>query len=113
MEKSILIVEDEEYVEVWERMLKREGFNPIIYSSGLEAVESIENGLKYSLALVDLSLPRISGEDIIALSKKLNPNVPVISISGYAKDPSSSINHIIKPVGNKELIDIIKGILEK
>lgn len=81
-EKSILFVDDELTTSISE-LLEYSGFLVISCESGREALQEIESGLRYDLALVDLALPDIDGWDVIRASKRRNPRVPVLVRSAY------------------------------
>ena len=57
----------------------------VCYSNGKKAIDDIEFGLKYDVALIDLSLPGVDGLEVMNISKKVNPDIPIISISGYSR----------------------------
>jgi two-component system repressor protein LuxO len=82
MKGTILLVDDKanrHMIAVLEEM----GFLVCTYYDGRDAIRDIKDNLKYQLALVDLSLSDISGEDVVEASKEVNPDVPVIGISAY------------------------------
>lgn len=86
--KSVLIVDDDKAGEVIATCLEKLGYYTIYYQNGSQAFEQIESGLKYRIAIIDYSLSDISGNEIVLLSKKMNPDSPVIVTSGYNK-----VNH--------------------
>ena len=86
MAGSILVVDDE-HGRDFQACLEEAGHLVTLYRNGREAFDDINAGLRYELAIIYLSLPEYGGDDIISISKKLNPQVPVISISGYNMRP--------------------------
>jgi len=113
MKGSILIVEDECFGESFKKIFEEENYFVILYKNGLEAIDQIENGLIYELAIIDLSLPLIDGEEVIKTSKEINPNIPVLSFSGYSHKPKNSDRHITKPIFTEDLIKIIDDYFSK
>jgi CheY-like chemotaxis protein len=122
--KSILVVDDDFAFQLKE-LLGYQGYNNIFaYENGPEAYDTIEQGrVKYDLLIVDCSLGnnedsrnggdfcrhQIEGQDIINLSNKLNPSVPIISFSCYDEKPKGSGRHIVKPIMFDALLEIISS----
>ena len=113
MKGLILLAEDESGIAVkLTRFLEKKGYLVQAYNDGRKLVDDIKDGLKYQLAVVDLSFPYVDGHEIIRLSKKVNPSVPVISASGYDFKPQESDTHLTKPYGFDELEEILGKLLE-
>jgi len=109
--KSVLIVDDDKAGEVIATCLEKLGYYTIYYQTGSQAFEQIESGLKYRIAIIDYSLSDIAGNEIVLLSKKMNPDSPVIVTSGY-----NNVNHdgdlfVQKPFEMKLLEDKINLFL--
>ena len=71
------------------------GYLAVGYGDGLEAIEAIRGDLKYNMALIDLELPHCNGIEVMEASKKVNPNVPVILMSGYNDRPATKADEFI------------------
>jgi len=81
---KILIVDDDKTIaDILEDLISDTGRSVDVYYDGLAAVESIQNNF-YDLIIVDLVMPRVGGLDILKYAKKINPDVIVIIITGYA-----------------------------
>ncbi len=116
--KSILIVEDDPFIgDDFRAFLEEEGYNVMLFDDGIEARGLMEGGLPYQLAIIDISLPHISGIDLINLSKSQRPDVPVISISGYSesdfKYPLPSDSRLKKPIFSADLISVVRSYFDK
>ncbi|MDE6844358.1 MAG: response regulator transcription factor [Lachnospiraceae bacterium] len=108
MKNNILVVDDDVYIgNMMEEMLTREGYGVMRAYSGTEAALLIENVKKPDLILLDLMLPGLSGEELLA---KLD-GVPVIVVS--AKNDTDdkvqlllggAADYITKPFEGKELL---------
>ncbi|MEK6875380.1 MAG: response regulator [Nanoarchaeota archaeon] len=109
---SVLIVEDSRIcVEMMSSLLRKRGFYINYYQEAKKAIEEIENGLLYDIAIVDRSLgdsEAYSGDDVIDLSKKINPDIPVISFCGYKTKALRADGHLVKPVSLDRIIEEIK-----
>jgi DNA-binding response OmpR family regulator len=81
---KILIVDDDKTIaDILKDLISDTGRSVDVYYDGLAAVESIQNNF-YDLIIVDLVMPRVGGLDILKYAKKINPDVIVIIITGYA-----------------------------
>ena len=79
----------------------------MLYENGMALCKDIYEGLKYDIAFVDLSLPKVDGDVIAHLSKELNPKVPVVTMSGYGYVPKCSNMHLTKPITPEILEKIV------
>ena len=104
----ILLVEDNlAQLENLKESLEERGYFIIPFHDGYGATTFINEGYDYKLGIVDLSLPDCDGEIVIKTSKKANPEVPVISSSGYylgtvARLRLGSDQHIVKGLYHNE-----------
>lgn len=81
---KILIVDDDKTIaDILKDLILDRGRSVDVYYDGLAAVESIQNNF-YDLIIVDLVMPRVGGLDVLKYAKKINPDVIVIIITGYA-----------------------------
>ena len=82
---TVLVVDDEETVrKVSSRMLESIGFDVELAVDGMDGVEHFKAmGDRLRLVLLDLTMPRMDGEQAFREFQKLNPKVPVILMSGF------------------------------
>ena len=87
MGASILLVEDEPGIQLAIRgLLRREGHQTAVASSGSEAIQLLADGA-FDLVLTDLSLPDgVSGLDIVRHVGTHQPGTPVILITAYGSE---------------------------
>lgn len=83
----------------------------MLYKNGMALSKDIYDGLKYDIAFVDLSLPEVDGDAIAHLSKQLNPQIPVVTMSGYDYAPKCSDRHLTKPITPEILEKIVDEFL--
>jgi len=84
---TVLVVEDEEGVrEVVSRMLQRLGFQVLEAGDGIEALEVIEqhDGI-LTAVLLDLSMPRMAGQETLFHLRERTPDLPIVLMSGYTE----------------------------
>jgi DNA-binding NarL/FixJ family response regulator len=82
---SILIVEDHAILgKALVRLLTEKAAHNVIgvLGSAEEALEQLPN-LRMDLALIDVSLPKMNGIQLVALMHQKQPNLPCLVISGH------------------------------
>ena len=117
----ILIVDDEEVLrEVLDAVLRREGFDVVMASSGEEALSVLDEDEAIDLVIVDIMLPGISGIDTLRAVRIANPNLPVIVITAYSSIDGAieamkhgAFHYIPKPFKNEEVILTVNKALEQ
>jgi DNA-binding response OmpR family regulator len=77
----ILLVDDEIItLKITRKLLMENGYDVDITSSSSEAMNLLGN-LSYDLVIVDITMPSISGFDLIQLMQSFDYNIPVIFLS--------------------------------
>lgn len=85
MKKRLLVVDDNKGVRfLLKELLSAEGYEILDARNGEEALSYAAN-CKFSLVLLDIKMPGISGIEVLNHLKKINPNLPVILISAYSE----------------------------
>eukprot|EP01037_Dinobryon_pediforme_P006979 gene6980-7047_t len=115
---TVLLVEDEEAVRAFgARALTARGYTVLEASSGLEALEQIEeHGGKVDLIVSDVVMPEMDGPTMFGELRKRGINVRVIFVSGYAEDAfaknlpeGEDFGFLPKPFSLKQLIETVKA----
>jgi len=85
MEQSRLLIVDDEAVirDGLKRVLEGESFLVETCSSGFHAIEIMQQR-EFDLIITDLKMPGMNGIEVLKSVRTLQPNVPVILITGYA-----------------------------
>jgi PAS domain S-box-containing protein len=83
----VLVVDDEDTVRaVTARTLESLGFTPLTAVDGVEGVRLFrEHAGVLRLVLLDLTMPHMDGEEAYRELCRINPNVPVILMSGFTE----------------------------
>ncbi|MCU0691756.1 MAG: PAS domain S-box protein [Polyangiaceae bacterium] len=83
----ILVVDDEDMVRsVSQAVLVKHGFQVVTACDGLEAVEMVRaRGHEVVLVLLDMTMPRMSGEEAFREIRRLQPSLPIVLTSGYSE----------------------------
>jgi DNA-binding NtrC family response regulator len=82
------VVDDEELVRrSTVRLLEQAGYHVLTARDGMEAIERYkEHCAEVSLVLLDLMMPKMSGEQVFRALKKIDGNVRVLVTSGYSDE---------------------------
>jgi DNA-binding NtrC family response regulator len=116
----ILIVDDDEMLlRTYERILRSNGFNNILLCEDSRDVEAILDKEELEAVLLDLTMPHISGEEILNMMRLRVPDVPVL-ISTGANEVVTAVNcmragafdYMVKPVEKDRLITSITRAME-
>ena len=118
--KTIIIVDDDKFIlNVFSRILQKQGYNVDVVETGQETLEKI-NEKKYDLALIDVNLPDINGIDLVSKLNSINPDLIKIVITGFPsiEDATNAMDqgviaYLVKPVKSEELIELIAKKLKK
>jgi CheY-like chemotaxis protein len=89
---TVLVVDDEEIVrELATAVLERRGYEVLTAATGAAAVEwAREQSGRISLAVLDLSMPGMSGHETLARLRAVQPGLKVIVSSGYSETEALS-----------------------
>jgi DNA-binding NtrC family response regulator len=80
----VLLVEDERSLRhSLGKGLRRNGFVVETAATGGEGIERVARGA-YDAVVVDLRLPDLPGEDVVAFCTETRPGLPVVVMTGYA-----------------------------
>jgi DNA-binding response OmpR family regulator len=117
---SILVVEDDPGVQKYlKELLLDNGYSVQIASDGIEALEMIAKA-QPDLVILDLGLPKLTGEAVVSEIRKNYPDLRVVILS--AKDTISDIvqglslgadDYLTKPFRADELLARLKARLKR
>jgi DNA-binding response OmpR family regulator len=119
MQKTILIVEDDESLrDFLKKTLTDHNFNVIVADDGAEALEMVGKKLP-DLVILDLGLPKVSGETVCVEIKKNHPEVIVIVLTAKSKSSDAvrslrigADDYMSKPFTIEELMARIEARLK-
>jgi CheY-like chemotaxis protein len=115
---KILIVDDEENIRVaLERWFISRGFDVHVAGDGLEALEQCRENT-YHVITMDLDMPRMSGLEAIPHIKGIHPEVPIIILTGLARETAGAIEKgvarvLTKPLRMKELEGHVRDLIQE
>jgi DNA-binding NtrC family response regulator len=116
----VLMVDDEaQALDSFETVLLFTSINNIIRCEDSRDVMPLLSRQEIEVMLLDLSMPHISGEELLSLVTKDFPEVPVIIITGsndvetaVACMKSGAFDYMVKPVEKSRLISGVKRAIE-
>jgi two-component system cell cycle response regulator CpdR len=115
---QILYVEDNEMVrEITYELLCADQRRIVAVGSAEEALEAFRSQA-FDVLITDVSLPVMSGLDLVRNVLSVNPTLPVIIASGYSLDFGleewgPTVRAIIKPFESSEIDALIAGLTQK
>ena len=83
--RKILLVEDEKLlIDLYKKELEKEGFEVEVAENGIEAEKKLKSQ-KFDLVLLDILMPKMSGDELLEKIKKerFTEKVPFIVISNF------------------------------
>ena len=117
---TILIVDDEPAIRrLAGRLFQRAGCETLDAVDGEDAIEKFSaHADAIDLVLLDLSMPRMGGLDVLRQIHKLKPNTPVLLASGYDEEGAARevaqdgiAAFISKPYRERGLIEQVRQLL--
>ena len=119
--ERILVVDDEESVRtVVQRSLELLGYEVVIATNGIEALESYTKVAgEFSLVILDMIMPQMPGDELFYRLKEIDSAVAVLIASGYASDERTRAvlddgarGYIQKPFAVEELAVEVRRCLD-
>lgn len=117
---TILVIDDEESVRTVARIaLEEKGFEVILANDGFDAIEVFRRrASSIDAVLLDLSMPRLSGEETLAELRDARPDIRIVLTSGHSEQEISHkfagkglAGFVQKPFRASELVDEIQSAL--
>lgn len=113
--KYILVVDDRSENRILlNELLFEWGVKPVICASPSEALKQLSK-YDFSLALLDICMPELSGIDLAKQFKEEKPTLPLVALSSLDEliDTTSFEEVIEKPIVKERLLEVIVTILHR
>ena len=119
--KTILVIDDEEIVRaVIRESLKVMGFDVLESADGVSGVHRFSrNRSEIALVIVDRTMPRMVGEDVIKEIRAIRDDVPILLISGYMEkdlyrwiEDDPKVLFLKKPFRRLQLAERVNALLK-
>lgn len=117
---SILIIDDEKSIrKTLTEILSYEGYKIDEAGDGEEGLKKFSDNT-YDVVLCDIKMPRLDGIEFLEKAKSINPDVPVIMISGHGNIDTAveavkkgAFDYISKPPDLNRLLITLRNALDK
>lgn len=117
---QLLIVDDEvRFLQTLKERLQLRGFDVTAVTNGTLAIEAARSS-RFDLALLDLKMPGMDGEEVLRILKEEHPLMEVIILTGHGSVESAvdctkagSHSYLQKPCETEELLEKLKDAYHK
>ena len=116
--ETVLIVDDDQAVrETAGEILAMRGYEVLYAADGKEGIELCrQKGDRIDLILLDQSMPRMTGQELLAELRTSRPHVKVIIFTGFAADIEKfggADDLILKPFSLLGLVAKVREVLDR
>ena len=119
--ETILLADDEPMIRKLGRtILERYGYRVLLAEDGVEAIAVYQREQKrVDLVILDLTMPRMSGQDALQQLAQIDPTVRVLLSSGYSADHAAANKHervlgfLNKPFRPEKLAQAVRMALDR
>ena len=116
----ILIIDDERTIRnTLSEILQHEGYKVEVAENGEEGFEKFKKN-SYDVVLCDIKMPRMDGMEFLEKSREVNPDVPLIMISGHGNIETAveavkkgAYDYISKPPDLNRLLITLRNATDK
>jgi two-component system response regulator PilR (NtrC family) len=117
---TILVIDDEDIMrEILEALLRREGYEVKLASTGREGLE-LARSLPIDAAIVDVMMPGMDGIAVLDELKKIDDDIAVLMITAFASVENAiaamkrgAFDYITKPFKNDEVLVVLRNAVER
>jgi PAS domain S-box-containing protein len=110
--RTVLVIDDEDLVrDVVARMIEDLGYAAVTAADGVTGIELAQQR-EVDAVLVDMTMPRMNGADVVAALRAKRPELPIVLCTGYDRDrkgPVEATAYLPKPFR----IELLEATLAK
>lgn len=115
----LFVDDDEQFLKSMTKQLKSRDFNVIAVDRGEKAIEAAR-AIPVDIALVDLKMPGIDGEQTLRALKKEHKWMEIVILTGHGSIESAvecarkgAYEYLQKPCSTEELLEVLKEAYKK
>ena len=116
--RGVLVVDDEGAVrEIITGVLEASGYRTFVAADGVEALDRFkERRAEIDAVLLDMMMPRMDGFETIAVLRRVDPDIPIVCISGMAarrdprRPPPGTQKLLRKPISPEALLSALEEV---
>jgi DNA-binding response OmpR family regulator len=116
---AVLVVDDERGPRLALQLILQRQFQVVTAETGEAALELVRNQPIDAVTL-DLKMPGLGGASTLAMIRDIDPELPVIVITGYGSYESAvkalklrAFDYISKPFDSKKILQVVTGAIEE
>ena len=114
--KVAVVDDDPDIRKIFRTIISYLGYSPFVFDSGTSFVESIEkDNLVYDLALMDYTMPGMTGIEAARIIRRYHPNLKIILVTAYDflenEARANGLLYVRKPVSVGTISRILKDVL--
>jgi len=119
---KIIVIDDEQHFldTVKRALLLSEISDVTLKTDPEEALKEFRNQADYDIALIDITMPKINGIDLLEKIKSLSPTTECIMVSGLNEARAAVLSlkkgaydYLVKPISREDLISVINRAAER
>ena len=120
-ERILLIDDEEQIIDIGQRLLERLGYKVTCKTDSQEALEEFAaQPERFDLVITDMTMPKLTGDQLARKMMEINPRVPVVLCTGFnetineEKALAMGIDRfIMKPIVKDELASTVRTVLDE
>jgi DNA-binding NtrC family response regulator len=116
----VLLVDDEvEFLEATAKALSRRGFVPVTAPGAAIALSLLDERV-FDVAVLDVKMPDMDGEQLFAEIRKRHAGLPVVILTGHGTiqqafrtSKEGVVDYLSKPIDVDELAAMLRGAVDR
>jgi DNA-binding NtrC family response regulator len=118
--RAILVIDDDEFLrELLEEFLSEAGYTVYTAEDGEEALSLFSNNpQEFGMVITDMGLPGMSGDEVVAKIREINPSTKSVAISGFGGEEmmqkvrkGNFVTFIPKPFDREALLKVVETLI--
>lgn len=117
---AVLVMDDDADIRyILRHGLEREGFHVLEAEDGVDGFDLfLRHRHSLSLVLLDLTMPRMGGQEVLEGIRSLSPEIPVVLMSGYSREEATAAfdgqglaGFLPKPCKLRDALEVVRDVL--